>query len=167
VIQWDGRLRIQPFELNPYLPSFLGLADHGSIDAEWLAERKRCDFGIKSLPIVPYHSEAAVHRTHGGIEGAAAGVMECLATLKHRLMADNTRATNVFNFASCVGDHPVAGQQLNRLFAHIFDFHVVRVQPESGARIRLIGQEFWIDANANTVGHHFAEGINFAWSTHG
>jgi hypothetical protein len=71
-------------------------------------------------------------------------------------MAHDTRTPDMLDFTPGIGDHPVAGQELYRLLAHILDDHMVGMKPHTSGWIRLFGKKFRRYTNAHTIGHHIA-----------
>ena len=84
--------------------------------------------------------------------GRAAGVLERLAGLEQRLLADHALALDLDHTAAAIGDFPVAGDELNGLAALVLDPHPIAEHPARLVRLRLIGDVEGLDGDADRTG---------------
>src|SRR6478752_10133462 len=95
----------------------------------WLSQCKRRDLGEEALAVLQHHLVRAVHRPEGCLQRAARGVFEALTLAERGLMADHAWATDLFDVARGVGDHPVAIEELHRVWPFVDDGDRVQEEP--------------------------------------
>ena len=106
-------------------------------------EHKNRDIDLKALAILSYTKKAAVHGARGGAQMATAGVLELLARLQQRLLADQPQTFDFFVHAIGIVDIPGARDDLRRHFTHIGDGDMV------GEDINIVG---WRRATGQILG---------------
>ena len=99
------------------------------MDRVGFAERERRDLRVEALASLGHHLVGAFHQPEGRGQRAAGGVLERLARLEDRLLADDTRAADLFDFVFRVGDDPVPRQQLDGLAAVVRDRDRIEEEP--------------------------------------
>src|SRR6185369_17413794 len=77
------------------------------------------DLHLEPFAVLSDAEVASLHAAGGGAQPAAAGVLERLARLEQRLLANDAQALDLFDLAQRVGDDPVARNQLGRHLAGI------------------------------------------------
>jgi hypothetical protein len=83
------------------------------------------DLDVETLAGFAFHLIGADHDARRRAERGAAGVLEALPRIEHRLLADHAGAADLLDLAVGVGDPPVAVDQLDRRLADVLDLDVV------------------------------------------
>src|SRR5690606_8446901 len=78
------------------------------------------------------------HRPELGGERATGSVLEALAGLEQRLLADDARTAHLLRLPVGVGDHPVAIQETYGLVAFVADRDRVEEEPERLLGLRVL-----------------------------
>src|SRR5690625_8010645 len=76
-------------------------------------ERESGNIYPETFTILFLHFIAALHDAARGRKGAAAGIGKMAARLQHRLLADHARSLDFLRHAFCIGNPPVAIEQLH------------------------------------------------------
>src|SRR5262245_49595219 len=84
------------------------------------------DLGLEVAAVVSLHPVGAVHGALGGLEDAAGGVLEALAGIQRRLLADDAPPADFLDAAVAVGDDPVSAAQLHPSRSFVADHHGIR-----------------------------------------
>ena len=75
------------------------------------------------------HLEAALHRAEGCRKWAEGRVIEMLAWIEHRVLADDAGAAHFFDMAVGIGDDPVTALKLHSVGAAVGDANSICEEP--------------------------------------
>src|SRR5687768_1453674 len=84
-----------------------------------VVENESRNLHVEARAVLRYAEIAALHGAGGGAQPTAAGVLEGLARLEQRLVADHAQALHLFHLARRIGNDPVARNQLGSKLAGI------------------------------------------------
>ena len=77
-------------------------------------KREHRDVRVERVTVRRDHLVRAAHRAHGRLQAGAARVLEALAGLQERLLADDAGALDFLDLMLGVGDDPVAADRAAR-----------------------------------------------------
>src|SRR3982751_2735963 len=75
-------------------------------------QRERRNVGVERMAVRRNHLVRAMHRSDRCLQTGAARVLEALAGLQERLLADDARPFHLLHLMLGVGDDPVAADEL-------------------------------------------------------
>ena len=117
-------------------------------------QHKNRDIDLETLAVFGYAKKAAVHGTRSGAQMATAGVLELLARLQQRLLADQPQTFDFFVHAIGIVDIPGARDDLRRHFTHIGDGDMVGEDINIVGWRRATGQILRANRNGHGVSGH-------------
>ena len=97
--------------------------------------------------VLGLHLVASMHTTHRGLEKRSAGVLEALAGLDVRLLANYTFAPHFLNLAVCVRQDLMTVEQSGRRDPCVLNAHSVCEHVTVGIRLRLFRKVFTDNGN--------------------
>src|SRR5688572_25328702 len=116
-----------------------------------LAQLEALALRIEARAILANHLVRALHRSERSIERAPRRVLERLAGLEHRLLADHSGSAHLFHLAGAVADDPVARDQLAAAIALVVQPDRVQEEPLAVTRVGVLGRITRLDLHAQAL----------------
>lgn len=125
----------------------------------WAIQRERRHGHIKPRSLLAFHFIGSNHQSRRGLERRAAGVLETFTGLKHGLLANHARATNLLGMSCRVGNRPDAVAELYRGCPKILNRHLISPNIMGFAWRRLILEIYRVHRDFDGIRDLMVQGL--------